>query len=182
LAARLYAAGHSVFVDRDSIAPGDSWRNRIVEAIDKADIVLVALSPVSVASREVRRELEIAEGRQTPIIPLTIEPVSSLGGLRYHLSGLQQVDLTADFEAGMTRLLRDVRRIARRAGVDPDVMAALDVVLADPGLSTHEKIRSWLDLREEQLEQRPSDRRWKEVEERTATIDAEIAEILYQPH
>jgi hypothetical protein len=82
--------------------------------------------------------LEIAEGRQTPIIPLTIEPVCSLGGLRYQLSGLQQVDLTADFEAGVTRLLREVRRIARQAGVDPDaddpdVMAPLDAVLADPG-------------------------------------------------
>ena len=32
LAARLAAAAHSVFVDRDGIMAGDAWRKRIVEA------------------------------------------------------------------------------------------------------------------------------------------------------
>ena len=185
LAARLAAVGHTVFVDRDSIVAGDPWRNRIVEAIDGADIVLVALSSTSVVSPQVRREMEIAQERKAPIVPVTIEPVAALGELRYHLSGLQRIDLATDFEAGMADLLHALRLIARRAGIDPDaddpeLKAPLDAILADPELSTQEEIRRWMDVRREQLETSPSRRREKELEERIVKIDQEIASIYAQ--
>lgn len=183
LAARLAAAGHSVFVDRDSIIAGDVWRKRIVDAIDNADLILVALSSASVASQQVRREVEIAQERDAPIVPVTIESVTALGELRYHLSGVQRIDLAPDFEGGVARLLQVLRPLARRAGIDPDaddpeLKAPLDAILADPESSTQDKIRRWMELRRQQQEMSPSHRREKELKERIANIDAEIS-LLY---
>jgi hypothetical protein len=182
LASRLHTGGHTVFVDRENLTGGDLWRDRILEAIDRADVVLVAVSKSSVESAQVRREIEIAQERDTTIVPLMLEKLDDLGKLRHHLSGIHRIDFFKDFEAGIDALLKSLRTIARRRGADPDdddvdpeARQRLDKILEDPELSTQEKIRRYMKTYEEDQAATPSARRVAALNLRQTEIDREIA-------
>jgi hypothetical protein len=182
LASRLHAGGHTVFVDRDGLTGGDLWRERVLEAIDRADVVLLAVSKASVASAQVRREIEIAQERDTTIVPLMLEKLDNLGPLRHHLSGIHRIDFFKDFEAGIEALLKSLRTIARRHGADPDAddvdteaKERYDKILEDPEMSTQEKIRRYMKAYGEDQAATPSARREAALKLRQTEIDREIA-------
>ena len=90
--------GHRVFLDRD-ISGGQQSRESIVTAIRKADVFMVILSPVSIASHHVRKELDIAADEKKPIVPVVIEQAAIPAKMVYQLAGLQSIDLAADARA-----------------------------------------------------------------------------------
>jgi len=102
--------GHRVFLDRD-ISGGQQSRESIVTAIRKADVFMVILSPVSIASHHVRRELDIAEDEKKPIVPVVIEQAAIPAKMVYQLAGLQSIDLAPDARAGY----RSVKEALRAA-------------------------------------------------------------------
>lgn len=104
----LQRAGHEVWLDRDDIEGGASWGERIVEAIDACDVLVMALSPRSVASAEVAREVHLARARRRPIIPLMLAPARLRGQLEYDLAGIHRIDLSQNVDGGIRRLLSDL--------------------------------------------------------------------------
>jgi len=90
--------GHRVFLDQD-ISGGQQSRESIVTAIRKADVFMVVLSPVSIVSDHVRKELDIAEDEKKPIVPVVIEQAAIPAKMVYQLAGLQSIDLAADARA-----------------------------------------------------------------------------------
>lgn len=105
LISELEKAGHEVWIDRTDIKSGEQWRRQIVAAIDDSDIFLAMLSPNSVTSDNVRRELDLAEEAKKRVIPIIIEPTSIPEEMRYQLVGLQWLDMSDDFGAGFSQLL-----------------------------------------------------------------------------
>jgi len=91
--------GHHVFFDED-VSGGQQRRETIVTAIRKADVFMVVLSPVSIASHHVRSELDIAEGEKKPIVPVVIEQAAIPAKMVGQLAGLQSIDLAPDARAG----------------------------------------------------------------------------------
>lgn len=73
LASRLEKAGFDVFSPAEQILPGDNWALKIGRALQEADAMLVLLSPVSVSSESIRRDIGFAianpnyENRLIPI-------------------------------------------------------------------------------------------------------------------
>ena len=57
----LARRGHRVWRDRTNIVVGIEWQTAIDTAIRQADHMIVLLSPDSVASNEVQREIELAQ-------------------------------------------------------------------------------------------------------------------------
>jgi hypothetical protein len=57
LAKSLEAAGHTVWIDRSVIEVGSRWQAEIVRGIERADVFLLMLTPASVQSENVEREL-----------------------------------------------------------------------------------------------------------------------------
>lgn len=92
LAARLSADGFDVWLDREAIQGGNLWREAIVEAVDNAYAFLLVLSPASVASNNVRREVDLAEGSGKDIIPVLLARVNVPARLRYQLAGIQWIE------------------------------------------------------------------------------------------
>jgi TIR domain len=188
LVERLVESGHTVSLDQDFISGGEAWRNRLVEEIDRADVMVVALSRGAVASEHVRREIEIALDRRAPVVPVLVDPVAGLGQLRYHLAGLQRFDLAAEFEAGVAAVLKAVHRAAKRTGTDPyatdpSILKRFNDMWADPQLSTKGKIEKFLELHEEakaDIHDDPSDRRREEIETQMQEIREEIFAIYRQ--
>ena len=112
--AALERAGHDVWVDRADIVGGAEWQERIVRAIKDTDVFVIALSPDSVASPEVRRELAIADRERKPVVPVALRPVDVPDALEYALVNLQRIDLSGDFDLGVRRLRQAIGELGRR--------------------------------------------------------------------
>jgi large subunit ribosomal protein L7/L12 len=90
LAARLKTAGFEPWVDRTGIRGGEQWRLSIVKAIEACGVFLIALSPQSVASVNVRKELDIADEGRKFIMPVFIRAVTIPAEMKYQLAGLKE--------------------------------------------------------------------------------------------
>lgn len=93
LAKRLEEQGFQVWIDRTGIEGGTQWRSEIVKAIETCSAFILVLSYRSAQSKNVRREVDLAESSDCLIVPVLIEPVELPSDLRYQLSGIQMIDL-----------------------------------------------------------------------------------------
>lgn len=105
LHAALTRAGHDVWIDRRGIGGGTEWRTEIVTAIESADHFVLVLSPASITSRNVRKEIGVAESAERRMVPVLKEPVELPTELKYQLSGIQVLDLPDVAAEGLHGLL-----------------------------------------------------------------------------
>src|SRR6266498_1630225 len=97
------------WIDREEIHGGDLWREEIVEAIDDAYAFVLMLSPDSVASDNVRKEVDLAEGAAKALIPVLLAPAKLPSRLRYQLAGIQWIEYYRDHEAKYRELVEVLR-------------------------------------------------------------------------
>ncbi len=62
-----------LWMDQDDIGAGELWDEAIKNALSNCEGVVVALSPQSVRSEEVLKEVEFALEKEKPVIPILIE-------------------------------------------------------------------------------------------------------------
>jgi predicted ATPase/Tfp pilus assembly protein PilF len=116
---RLQQAGVSVWIDEAEIDPAELWSQEILAAVDACSVLLLLLSPASVTSKQVAREVTLASERNKPILPLLLEPTAVAGPVAYHLAGVQHLELFgADPEATLPALLRALARLGVAAAVE----------------------------------------------------------------
>lgn len=108
VAAALTAAGFAVWIDRAGIRGGELWREQIVAAIGRSRWFVLLVSPHSMQSDDVRRELDLAVEAGCPVVPVTIAAAEIPDPLRYQLAGVHLIDLKADFAGGMREVLSAV--------------------------------------------------------------------------
>jgi TolB-like protein/Flp pilus assembly protein TadD len=94
LAELLVSAGLTCWIDKRGIEAATSWSGEITKAITECMAFVVMLSPNSVASSNVRKEVSLASERQKKILPLDLEPVELPDDLAYHLAGIQRAPMT----------------------------------------------------------------------------------------
>ena len=121
LAADLTSLGVKVWWDRWEIKVGDSLYEKIQQGIDEAAWLCAALSPNSISSSWVQRELHAAldlelAGRQVFVLPLLLLPCT----VPLFLRSKAYADFTDSYEEGFNAL---VSRVAPR--LDPQVCQAL---------------------------------------------------------
>jgi TIR domain-containing protein len=119
LCGSLAAAGCSPWLDKDKLMPGQNWPRAIGRAIEISDAFVACFSPRSLVKRgqfqaELRNALDCA--RRLPlesvfVIPVRFERCEVPGEIAERV---QYVDLYPDWERGVRRLVRSVRRAARR--------------------------------------------------------------------
>jgi hypothetical protein len=109
---QLESAGVPVWIAPQNIEGGVSWPHAVVEAIEGCRVFLLMLSPASVDSPHVLREVALAAEAMKPILPVLLEPVNLPRALRYPLAGIQHVDLYGgDSEEKLGMLLRALTRL-----------------------------------------------------------------------
>lgn len=94
LAERLRASGASVWIDTAALAAAETWSAEIVTAINSCKTFIILLSPDSVASHNVTKELSLASEKRKTILPIVIAECKQNEAMEYALAGLQQVDIT----------------------------------------------------------------------------------------
>jgi hypothetical protein len=88
---QLTRRGLSVWFDKRSLEGGTQWRESIVNGIIGCKVFLLVLSPKSVASDNVRKEVDLAEHHNKKILPLMWEDTSLPPSFQYQLAGTQYV-------------------------------------------------------------------------------------------
>lgn len=114
----LLAAGCSPWLDRDRLMPGQNWTQSIERAIAGSDAFVACFSLQSVSKRgmfqsELRHALECAERRPLDdvyLLPVRLERCAVPGQIA---AQVQYVDLFPDWDRGVKRLVRSIRRAAR---------------------------------------------------------------------
>ncbi len=94
LAERLRAAGASVWIDTAALTAAETWSAEIVGAINSCKTFIILLSPDSVASHNVTKELALASEKRKAILPIVLNECKLNEAMEYALAGLQQVDIT----------------------------------------------------------------------------------------
>ena len=90
----LVSAGLSVWIDKSGIDVATSWSGEIVDAIEGCKAFVVLLSPHSIESVNVVKEVSLAAEQKKKILPLDLEPVELPRDLKYHLAGIQRAPMT----------------------------------------------------------------------------------------
>jgi len=91
---RLQASGIAVWVDQRGIEGAHLWAQDIAEALMAAQVVVLMMSATSMASHNVVKEVALAGDENKHILPVRLEAVEVPTSMRYHLAGLQHLDLT----------------------------------------------------------------------------------------
>jgi len=107
---KLESYGVDVWVDRGDILAGiATWRQQIVEAIIDCQVFVIVLSPNSITSDNVAKELTLAEQHSKKVLPLVIQEVNIPPSLDYQLAGLHyQTFAEGSYEDNFERLTRSL--------------------------------------------------------------------------
>ena len=108
----------SCWISSKDIPPGADYQACIVDAIEKAKIVVLIFSTRANDSHEVAKELSLASKKT--VVPTRIEDVLPQGAFQYQLSNRQFIDLFEDFDNKLNEL-SDRIKIALGESVDVDL-------------------------------------------------------------
>jgi len=90
----LEERGHACWIAHRNIPPGtQSWAGPIVAAIANSRVVLILVTTYSVASKQVLREVTVADDENIPLIPACIDKVPLSEDFRYFFSSPQRLEL-----------------------------------------------------------------------------------------
>jgi hypothetical protein len=126
LISQLEEAGLPLWVDRKDIGGGHLRHEEIVQAIQTCSAFILVLSPSSVVSDNVRRELDLAVENEVPILPVMLKPTELTNAMKYQLTGLQYIYLFDEYQVGVRSLMRSLDDIGRlsmqkRSPVTPSI-------------------------------------------------------------
>lgn len=106
LEAELQANGYEVWRDRSDLNVGDTWVAKIEEALNDAWAVVVVQSPDSKESRWVFNEVEYAQNKGIPVIPILLEGEPWFGFLHkqyFDMRGKEHQRLPDEFYEDLLR-------------------------------------------------------------------------------
>jgi hypothetical protein len=91
--AQLEEAGIGCWIAPRDIAPGVTWPAAITEAIRQCRAMIIIFSTHANQSPHMAREVEVADSRHVPIIPVRVEEIEPAGDMEYFLGNRQWFDL-----------------------------------------------------------------------------------------
>lgn len=100
---------HQPWAD-ERLSGGQHWWNVILRTIQEADVMIVILSPASLASQACRLERDYAARLGKNLLPIKIAPIS-VSALPADLSSIQLVDFTTQTGGETAALVRALNRL-----------------------------------------------------------------------
>ena len=93
LADKLRSSGVSIWVDESGIGAATLWSKEIAGAIKGCKVLVLMVTPNSVKSENVVKEVTLAAEQRKKILPVVLEPTQIPEALEYHLAGIQHLDV-----------------------------------------------------------------------------------------
>ncbi len=113
----------SCWIAPRNIPSGEDWANAIVSGIQGANVVALLVSEASMSSKEVAKEIDLANKIQgTTILPIRIENASLQGAFLYHLSNKQWIDaLGEDKQSRFIDAVEAIRPLIKKETIQKNV-------------------------------------------------------------
>lgn len=106
LAAALSDAGADIWLDVNAIPAGMKWSTAIQQGLDECEVLLVVISPDSMASENVEDEWQYFKDEGKPIVPVLLREAK----VHFQLRRLQYVDfLNNAFDAAFALLVTELQ-------------------------------------------------------------------------
>lgn len=123
----LSAAGLNIWFDQISIQPGENWDIAVENGLRQALAVLVVISPDSMASRNVRNEVNFALNFDQALLPVLYRPAQVF----LNLQSIQWLDLSSEnlYKNNLTMLVQRLRQEQARLALRP--LSDTDITLTD---------------------------------------------------
>jgi TolB-like protein/tetratricopeptide (TPR) repeat protein len=127
LTAKLRAAGVPLWMDVGGIDGAAMWGEEIVNALERAKVLLLMVTESAVRSHNVAKEVVLASERKGHILPVHLEPTQIPPSLKYPLAGIQHIEyFQGDPDQNLKIILRSLERVgvtinAPRAGTPATV-------------------------------------------------------------
>lgn len=109
---RLEERGVGVWYDAD-IEGGADWRDKIVEALTESDMLAIFFSEDCNNSRQLKKELAVADNLGKPVVPILIENTQPRGAYLYELADRNWIQA---FPNPMEKIEELVEHLATLAG------------------------------------------------------------------
>jgi predicted ATPase len=109
--ADLEARGVTCWIASRDVPPGANFAEAIIRALHEAGVLVLVFSRNADRSDEIKKEIALAGQLGIAVIPLRVENITPSGALQYELSTRQWIDLFADRQAGIDRLVGQIREI-----------------------------------------------------------------------
>lgn len=107
LATSLSQMGADVWIDLEDIPVGMKWSSAIQEGLDTANILIVIISPDSMASRNVEDEWQYYLDNRKPVIPILLRPAK----IHFQLSRIQYIDFQRqEYDLALRQLYAELSR------------------------------------------------------------------------
>jgi hypothetical protein len=90
LAAKLRAAGVSLWIDQGGLDGASQWSEQIVKALESAKVLLLIVTESAVHSDNVAKEVVLVSERKGHILPVYLEPTVIPPTLKYQLAGIRR--------------------------------------------------------------------------------------------
>ena len=105
LVADLRRHGAAIWLDRESISPGENWQEAIETGLASASTLLYVLTPDSLKSAWMSAEIGAAFAQGKRVVPILAKEVRN-DEVPVFLAQFQWVDFRESYEAGLQTLLR----------------------------------------------------------------------------
>ncbi len=107
LAESFSALGVDVWIDVEDIPAGMKWSSAIQQGLNQAELMLVIISPASMASTNVEDEWQYFLDKKKPVIPVRWLPAD----VHFQLNRLQYIDFYQQpYDVAFARLLAELKR------------------------------------------------------------------------
>jgi hypothetical protein len=121
--------GIRVWMAPRDILPGLEWSASIMEAVNKARVMVLVFSGNANTSKHIGREVERAISKGLPVIPFRIEDIEPSESMEYFISAQHWLDaFTKPLEQHLDRLADNVRRLIDAKYPKPELSAEKKVL------------------------------------------------------
>jgi hypothetical protein len=123
---RLEARGVGVWYDAE-IEGGADWRETIVEALTNSDMLAIFFSDDCNNSRQLKKELAIADHLGKPVVPILIEDTQPRGAYLYELADRNWIQIFPEPLDRVDELVEHLVTLAGKDGLSGAKVAANDI-------------------------------------------------------
>jgi len=117
----LEGDGLRCWISARDVLPGDNYQEAIVRALEKAKAVVFLLSASSNKSREIQKELALADSFDKRVFPVRLSAIDPADALRYELATSQWVDFFANHDEGLRTLSITIRKVLADSESDGNI-------------------------------------------------------------
>lgn len=91
---------------------GADFQESIIDALEKAKVMVLVFSTNANNSKEMKKELVLAGEYELPVLPVRIEKVLPSGAFRFQFTTRQYLDLFEDWDANLSKLAGQIMQVS----------------------------------------------------------------------